>query len=206
MLKQKIQKKVHLKVVMIVRIRQSDANRYVQEPNRVEQHLINIIKRYFESDMEMKPDVKEAIINEAVSRTKSDLYAIIKKTAIEVTRTDLKTEIESMIQQQTTDIVKDIRDEVMQLQSQQITSDKLKIKITEPTTIIDLPSNLTIDLDYDYLTCHVNGQKYDDYTTVKNNKGFDVSLNFGEDVLIEDDIVTIECIILNMGERVDTNE
>ena len=191
---------------MIVRIRQSDANRYVQEPNRVEQHLINIIKRYFESDMEMKPDVKEAIINEAVSRTKSDLYAIIKKTAIEVTRTDLKTEIESMIQQQTTDIVKDIRDEVMQLQSQQITSDKIKIKITEPTTIIDLPSNLTIDLNYDYLTCHINGQKYDDYTTIKDDKGYDVSLDFGEDILLEDDIVTIECIILNMGERVDTNE
>jgi len=191
---------------MIVRIRQSDTNRYIQEPNRVEQHLLNIIKRYFESDMEMHPDVREAIINEAVNRTKSDLYAIIKKTAIEVTRTDLKTEIESMIQQQTTDIVKDIRDEVMQLQSQQITSDKIKIKITEPTTIIDLPSNLTIDLNYDYLTCHINGQKYDDYTTIKDDKGYDVSLDFGEDILLEDDIVTIECIILNMGERVDTNE
>lgn len=74
-----------------MRIQQKENNVYVKGLDKVDQYLVNIIKRYFESDQEEIWLNREDIINEAVRRAKEEIGKHLANGSFAVTSVNGKT-------------------------------------------------------------------------------------------------------------------
>lgn len=177
-----------------MRIEEISTGNYVKSPDKAEKELINVVNRFFNSDMEGFEKSKESIILETQRRLKPLIINLVKKIAWEEGYQIFEPLIQDLIKEVIESEIGNIKDLIAEIKGNSIKYTEFSFKITDNTTSsVELPADSKIAPSYGALKVNVNGMKQleDINYTISLKDKFIASIVF-DDTLDIDDVVDIE--------------
>lgn len=184
-----------------MRIEEIGNGHYVKAPDKTEHELINVVNRFFNSDMDDFDKSKEAIILEVQKRIKPLIVNLVKKIAWEEGRDIFEPMVNELIEKAIATEIGNIKDLITQIKNNLIKNKRYTYKITNGTThTLTLPKDSKVVYGLDVLSVRVNGieqNETDNYTIVIDNKHVK-DVVFG-DMLDNGDTVVVDCWVYADG-------
>lgn len=177
-----------------MRIEELKSGNYIKTPDKAEKEILNVVNRFFNSDMEDFDKSKEAIIVEVQRRLKPLIINLVKRIAWEQGKDIFEPMIEELVDKVIKEEIGSIKDLIDEIKNNVIRYKEYSYVIDNTTTsVIVLPPDSEIVAGSGALKVNVNGIKQletSNYTITLRDR-FIESIVFFE-ALEENDVVDIE--------------
>lgn len=181
-----------------MRIEELKQGNFIKSPDSTEYQLLNVVNRFFNSDMDGFENSKEAIILEVQKRLKPLIINLVKKIAWEEGREIFEPMIVELVDKIVAEEMGSIKDLIDSMKNGLIKYRQLIYTINSPLTMITLPDDVKVVSGSDVLNVFVNGMQQTvdiNYEAIITDKNI-TSVAFFDTVEIGD-TVTIDCWIYN---------
>lgn len=191
-----------------MRIEELKQGNYVKTPDTTEHQLLNVVNRFFNSDMHDFEKSKESIILEVQKRIKPLIINLVKRVAWEEGREIFEPMIDELVGKVIEEEMSNIKDLINSIKNNLVKYKQINYTIDIPTTVIQLPEHTKIVINQDTIILSVNGVQQNatmHYEYILNDRNI-VSIVLSEELEIGD-IVTLDCWIYSETEAGEaTNE
>ena len=182
-----------------MRIEELKNGNYVKTPDKAEKELLNVVNRFFNSDMEDFDKSKESIILEVQRRLKPLIINLVKRIAWEEGREIFEPMIDELVDKIISEEVGNLQELINSIKTSLLNHKEYIVNINNATTKeVVLPVDYVVVYGSDVMKVKVNGVEQIDtinYDVVLSDK-FVRKIAF-KDYLEDTDVVGIECWIYN---------
>lgn len=185
-----------------MRLEELGNGNYVKVPDKLESELVKTVNRFFNSDMEDFDKSKEAIILETQRRLKPLIVNLVKRIAWEQGKDIYEPMIREIINSVLVKEIEDLKTLLQEMKDEFFKHRTFLAQIDDSiTSIINLPSDLVVNVSHDVIMVSVNGARQIEDVNYKVIHKDDTakSIEFFE-TLENGDHVYIECWIYSMGD------